>query len=485
MLTPRPSLPTRSPDPGFAPPEKGRAVLALAVAVLALFAVVATLIGIGQRTRSLREEIIQTLEPARNQLYELQRLLALQEAEQRGGTPPAVLRPNLPDPSAARPERDVALSRLRTRSVRAGPEALEAFAELRADVLGWQEHLEQASGAPESVELRSLTQAEYAKVLADADRLHQVLNEEVAERRERLRALERWEAGLIVSMVLLALLAVLVMWRVSRQQAALVEQTRRLAAEAEQRRGELERVTEEKGQFIRGITHDLKNPLGAIDAYAQLLELGIKGSLSKEERRYVSRIRNASQQMLGTIQDLLELARAETSGIRIERRLVDLPDIVRDVVEDYRAAVESAGLSLETVLGDDLTPVVTDGRRVREVLGNLLSNAIKYTPRGGRVRIVADTRQRESDGGAFIVLQVQDTGPGIPAEEQERIFEEFQRLDQESAPGAGVGLSISRRMARLLGGDLTVESRQGEGATFMLWIPLHAALTPSEPLFED
>lgn len=459
--------------------------MALAVAVLALFAVVSTLVGLGHTTRDLREEIIQVLEPARTQLYELQRLLALQEAELRGGAPPPVLVGSLPERTALERGQEEALARLRVLSHRAGPAAVEAFAELRAYSARWRARLEENAGTPASASSREGTQAEYAEVLGAADRLHRVLTLEVAERRERLDALERLEVALIVGMVLLALLAILVMWRIGRQQTALVEQARRLAEESEQRRRALERVSREKEQFIRGITHDLKNPLGAIDAYAQLLEAELRGSLSEEDRRYVGRIRNAAQQTFEIIQDLLELARAEASGVRIETREVDLLGLVHGVAEDYRAALENAGHVLSVETSGSPPRIETDERRVRDILGNLLSNVVKYTSAGGRVwmRVLAPSSGPEVPDDSVLV-QVQDTGPGIPADAHETIFEEFQRLHEGSAAGAGVGLSISRRMARLMGGDLTVESRVGEGATFTLRLPLRSGGPEAVPLPE-
>lgn len=125
-------------------------------------------------------------------------------------------------------------------------------------------------------------------------------------------------------------------------------------------------------------------------------------------------------------------------------------------------------------IASDLPRITTDPRRVTEILGNLLSNAFKYTPAGGRVWVRVRVEETAEPEPALIV-QVQDTEPGIPVEAQERMFKEFQRGGQHTADGSGLGLAISRRMARLLGGELTVKSRIGEGATFSLWFPLSVA----------
>ena len=455
--------------------DSGR-FLALGVAVLALLAVMVTLIVEGRRTRAVRQEIITTLEPARNELYELQRLLALQEAEQRGGAPPPEIREDLPPRASIEARLDSVDRRLRRHSHSAGPAVIEAYATLRTRVQQWRVSSVDVQRAPGSPDLQAAVRRDYSSVLRSADRLHEALNDEITARHLRARALERLEIWLVGGMVLLALIAVLGVARVARQQARLVHRTRQLAAVSEARREEVERISHDKARFIRGVTHDLKNPLGAIDAYAQLLEAGIKGSLTHDQQHYIARIRSSVQQLLGTIQDLLELSRAEAEGLRLERRPVDLAELVREVVEDYRAALQARALNVRLDAAGDLPRITTAPRRVAEILGNLLSNALKYTPGGGQVWVRVRLEDASSSEPALVV-EVQDTGPGIPLEAQERIFQEFERVGEHRAEGAGLGLSISRRMARLLGGVLTVQSQPGEGATFSLWLPLRGSLT--------
>lgn len=254
----------------------------------------------------------------------------------------------------------------------------------------------------------------------------------------------------------------------------LLERERDARAEAERRREELERVTESRTRLMRGFSHDVKNPLGAADGYAQLLEDGILGELSAKQMQSVQRIRRSLQTSLHLIHELLELARAEAGQIELEPVLTDVAELVRDAAEDFRAQATAAGLGLE-VRATAALPAHTDPIRVRQILSNLLSNAVKYTPRGGIV-VEAELRTdgRAPRDGDWIAISVTDTGPGIPAEKQELIFEEFTRLDPEAQHGAGVGLAISRKMARLLGGDISVESEVGRGSTFTLWLPTTA-----------
>ncbi|MGH9456097.1 MAG: PAS domain-containing sensor histidine kinase [Thermoanaerobaculia bacterium] len=251
----------------------------------------------------------------------------------------------------------------------------------------------------------------------------------------------------------------------------LLERERQARSEADRERRNLEGVTESRARLMRGFTHDVKNPIGAADGNAQLLEGGMFGELSEGPRDSVQRIRHSLRASLRLIEDLLDLAQAEAGQIRFERASTDVGQAARDVAKEFEAQASAAGLALDVRAPDDLH-TDTDPTRLRQILANLLSNAVKYTPQG-RVTVDADAR-RDGDAprpGEWIVVSVTDTGPGIPADKREQIFLEFTRLEPEAQPGSGVGLAISRRIARLLGGDITVESEIGGGSTFTLWLP--------------
>jgi len=143
------------------------------------------------------------------------------------------------------------------------------------------------------------------------------------------------------------------------------------------------------------------------------------------------------------------------------------------VANEYGAQAEAKGQEMTTKVAADTPSITSDSSRIRQVVGNLLSNAIKYTPEQGHI----DVRVSPSDGttpaaGEWIVVDVSDTGPGIPPDQVQMLFQEFTRLNPEAASGAGVGLAISQRLARALGGRITVESTEGKGSTFRLWLPL-------------
>jgi PAS domain S-box-containing protein len=232
-------------------------------------------------------------------------------------------------------------------------------------------------------------------------------------------------------------------------------------------------ATEARTRLLRGVTHDVKNPLGAADGYAQLLELDPSGTLLPEQVKWVAGIRRGIHGALAIITDLLDLSLAESGGLPVNRQPVDLAAVAAEAVEDHRGAAEAAGHVLVWE-GGAAVPIHTDPVRVREVLGNLLSNAVKYTPAPGRITLGIE---RGAGGarpgrGEWVAAHVRDSGPGIPPDARESIFGEFHRLHSaEQASGHGLGLAISRQIARLLDGDLTVSGEPGEGATFSLWLP--------------
>lgn len=247
----------------------------------------------------------------------------------------------------------------------------------------------------------------------------------------------------------------------------------RVLDDANEGRLKLERVLASRSRLIRGFSHDVKNPVGAADGYGALLTEGVYGKLSAQQTEAVERIRRSLHSALALIDDLHELARAESGRLAVAREPVDLNALVGEMTLEYQAAARSAGLDLSACLDADSSQVITSGARVRQIVSNLLSNAIKYTPSGS---VTVETRVHHGDPegvpGEWIQIQVSDTGPGIPADQQEFIFEEFGRIGPRDKSGAGLGLAISRLVAGALGGHLTVDSEMGLGSRFTLWLPL-------------
>ncbi|HEX7089692.1 MAG TPA: GAF domain-containing sensor histidine kinase [Longimicrobiales bacterium] len=260
--------------------------------------------------------------------------------------------------------------------------------------------------------------------------------------------------------------------------AALAFLKAQLLEDAQRSRDEVLRAAERRARLIRGFSHDVKNPLGAASGQLALLEEGVAGALADAQRDAVSRARRAVEAAVDLIDDLVDLVRAEAGQLSIERQPTDVSRAAAEMAEEYRPQAEARRIELRVEVAGRPRPIDTDPSRVRQILANLLSNAVKYTPEGGRITVRVEER---ADGapapGAWLAVDVANTGPHIPPEKQEFIFQEFTRLEPGGRRGGGLGLAISRQVARALGGDVTVRSEPGEGPTFTLWIPADAAAT--------
>jgi PAS domain S-box-containing protein len=252
----------------------------------------------------------------------------------------------------------------------------------------------------------------------------------------------------------------------------LLDRERNARAEAERRRDELAHVTESRARLIRGFSHDVKNPLGVADGWAEALERGVYGELPETAKRNIGRIRRSIRHALEVIESLHELAHTEAGDIAIKAESVNVRELLVTLAEEYRVTAETAGLSLRIDSPSEVPLIHTDPGRVRQILGNLLSNALKYTDTGG---VTLRLHQAEAASGReYVKVDVIDTGPGIAADQQERLFREFSRINPGDKPGAGLGLAISQRLAQMLGGRITLQSEQGRGSTFSLWLPAPA-----------
>ncbi len=273
---------------------------------------------------------------------------------------------------------------------------------------------------------------------------------------------------------------------VARQCAQALERARLYAAEhaaraeAEAARADAERANRAKAQFLAAMSHELRTPLNAIAGYAELMEMGIRGPVTAEQREDLARVRRAGQHLQSLINDILNHARLEAGTVRYDLQTVLLDEVVADVEALVSPQLRARALTFSHDGCATDTPerphaVRADGEKVRQVLLNLMTNAIKFTAPGGRIEL-ACAIDRGADGRPTVVrLRVSDTGRGIASGALTQIFEPFVQVDRhrthESQQGVGLGLAISRDLARGMGGDLTAESTPGVGSAFTLTLP--------------
>jgi len=236
-------------------------------------------------------------------------------------------------------------------------------------------------------------------------------------------------------------------------------QARRLAEEA----------NAAKARFLSMMSHDLRTPLTGVMGHAALLAGGAFGAVTAEQVESLDRIKEASHELLRMINDILGFAQVESRTITVSLEPVDVRQSVERAERLVRPRVDERGLTLSTDgIAAGLT-VLADRDRLQQILLNLLTNAIKFTPRGGRISVEAD------DAGERTVIRVADSGEGIPEDQLEAIFQPFVQLGEQSADsskrGVGLGLAISRELARAMAGDVSAASTSGAGSVFTITLP--------------
>jgi len=241
---------------------------------------------------------------------------------------------------------------------------------------------------------------------------------------------------------------------------------------------EAEAASNAKSDFLAKMSHEIRTPINAMMGYAELLQMGIAGPISETQAKYLGRVRASGDHLTSLINEILDLSKIEAGQMLVAPTL----GIARDAIEAAatlvrpQAAAKKVELTVENGL-DGQVEYYGDPQRIQQILTNLLSNAVKFTPAGGRVTMSAAVRARpgrpELDS-SWACLSVCDTGVGIAQEDLDRVFHPFVQVESgytRSHGGTGLGLTISRDLAHMMGGDITVESIVGEGSTFSLWLP--------------
>src|SRR2546422_1996811 len=253
-------------------------------------------------------------------------------------------------------------------------------------------------------------------------------------------------------------------------QSVLAIQNANLFAEVEEKSRQLEMASQHKSQFVASMSHELRTPLNAIIGLTEMMVPNAARFGTEKAAEPLRRVHRAGTHLLGLINQVLDLSKIEAGKLELNPESVNLARLIDEVVGTARQLAEQNKNRLVVEMQDKLGMLTADPMRLRQILLNLLSNACKFTKQGEvalRVRKVAD-------GRGWIEFAVADTGIGMTAEQQAKLFEEFSQADSSTAQrygGTGLGLAITRKLTRMMGGDVTVESEPGKGSVFTVRLP--------------
>ncbi|HEY7877023.1 MAG TPA: PAS domain-containing sensor histidine kinase [Gemmatimonadaceae bacterium] len=256
-------------------------------------------------------------------------------------------------------------------------------------------------------------------------------------------------------------------------------------AAVESARRAAEAANAAKSEFLATMSHELRTPLNAISGYVDLLTMELRGPVTEAQREDLTRIKKSGQHLLSLINDILNLARIESGRLELDVTDVPLVEVLETVEALMIPQMHARKLSYRNVHAAPTITARADAEKLQQILLNLLTNACKFTAPGGCVAIDCDQTPNwpmhdgdgrgEGGGAGTVVVRVRDTGRGIPAEKLASVFEPFVQIDRQathaSQQGVGLGLAISRDLARAMGGELTAQSIVGEGSTFTLTLP--------------
>jgi signal transduction histidine kinase len=243
---------------------------------------------------------------------------------------------------------------------------------------------------------------------------------------------------------------------------------------------EAEAASSAKSDFLAKMSHEFRTPINAMIGYAELLEMQIAGPITPAQARQLARVRASGEHLTGLVNEILDFAKIEAGGMRVEPANGLASDAVDAALALIRPQAAHKGVELDGKPENGTrVEYLGDPQRVQQVLTNLLSNAVKFTPSGGRISVRWTAVERPTtslpEGGPmWASIAVEDTGVGISPSDMDRVFDPFVQLDEgytRSQGGTGLGLAISRKLAEMMGGSITVESAPGKGSRFTLWLP--------------
>ena len=252
------------------------------------------------------------------------------------------------------------------------------------------------------------------------------------------------------------------------RRAAVAVEHARLFQREQEARAEAEKANRAKMDFLAMMSYELRTPLNAIAGYAELLELGLRGPVTDQQVKDLQSIHRNERHLLALIEEVLAYAKLDAGRVELDVHDVRVQPAIESVTSIVAPQMSEKGIAFELDEIDPSLVVYADLEKLQQIIGNLLSNAIKFTDRGGRISVGANATGRE------VTVRVRDTGVGIPREQQSRVFEPFVRLDgglTRRSSGTGLGLAVSRELARAMRGELSVTSELGQGAEFVLKLP--------------
>ncbi len=255
-------------------------------------------------------------------------------------------------------------------------------------------------------------------------------------------------------------------------QAVIAIENVRLFTEIQEKSRQLEVASQHKSQFLANMSHELRTPLNAILGYTEMMVDGLYGDVPEKAQTVLDRVQANGRHLLGLINDVLDLSKIEAGQLVLTVEPYSVADMATTVLSATESLARTKGIALGSAVPPGLSTGTGDARRLTQVLLNLVGNAIKFTDQGS-------VEVRAAQVGDTFELSIVDTGFGIAPEDQKKIFDEFQQVDNSSTRkkgGTGLGLSISRKIVELHGGTITVESTLGEGSTFKVTIPVHVAV---------
>lgn len=278
--------------------------------------------------------------------------------------------------------------------------------------------------------------------------------------------------ALLLSALVITLVALV---RLRQRSAELREAHRTLI----QRNGELEAIAQARSRFLAHVSHELRNPLGAVLGFTELMQAGRLDPVTPRQSEHLEIVRDSAGHVLTLVDDLLELSGVQAGHLRLEPAPVEPATVVRSATSSLRTLARAKDVTVE-LDAPDIGVALVDPTRLRQVVLNYLSNAIKFTPAGGRISV------RLTGEGNGLRLAVADTGPGIALADQERVFEEFFQVPGHERGGTGLGLAVTKLIVEAQGGTVQLHSRLGLGSSFVASLPTGelppGALTPGVEL---